>query len=72
MRLRCQHRPTLDYELICKIMDDLGVGRQDGGCLIMGYEIGDSIHGRRVMADAGKVSDPMVIVKSARHTKCSG
>ena len=40
--------------------------------LMMGYEIGDSIHGRRVIADAGKVSDHMVIVKSARHTKRSG
>jgi hypothetical protein len=34
----------LDYELICKIMDDLGVGRQDGGRLIEGFEIGDSIY----------------------------
>ena len=32
-----------------------------------GYEVGDSIHGRRIIAEARKVSDPVVIVKSARH-----
>jgi hypothetical protein len=32
-----------------------------------GYEIGDSIHGHRIIAEARKVSDPVVIVKSARH-----
>jgi hypothetical protein len=32
-----------------------------------GYEIGDSIHGHRILAEARKVSDPVVIVKSARH-----
>jgi len=32
-----------------------------------GYEVGDSIHGHRIVAEARKVSDPVVIVKSARH-----
>lgn len=32
-----------------------------------GDEIGDSIHGHRIVAEARKVSDPVVIVKSARH-----
>ena len=32
-----------------------------------GYETGDSIHGHRIIAEARKVSDPVVIVKSARH-----
>jgi hypothetical protein len=32
-----------------------------------GYQIGDSIHGHRIIAEARKVSDPVVIVKSARH-----
>jgi len=32
-----------------------------------GYEISDSIHGHRIIAEARKVSDPVVIVKSARH-----
>jgi hypothetical protein len=32
-----------------------------------GYEIGDSIHGHRIIVEAGKLSDPVVIVKSARH-----
>ena len=32
-----------------------------------GYEVGDSIHGHRIIAEARKVSDPLVIVKSARH-----
>ena len=32
-----------------------------------GYEIGDSIHGHRIIAEARKVSDPVVIVKNARH-----
>ena len=32
-----------------------------------GYEVGDSIHGHRIIAEARKVSDPVVIVKSARH-----
>lgn len=31
------------------------------------YEIGDSIHGHRIIAEARKVNDPEVIVKSARH-----
>lgn len=34
---------------------------------MMGYEIGDSIRGHRIIAEARKVSDPVVIVKSARH-----
>ncbi len=32
-----------------------------------GNEIGDLIHGHRIIAEARKVSDPVVIVKSARH-----
>jgi hypothetical protein len=28
-----------------------------------GYEVGDSIHGHRIIAEARKVSDPVVIVK---------
>jgi hypothetical protein len=32
-----------------------------------GYEFGDSIHRHRIIAKARKVSDPVVIVKSARH-----
>ncbi len=32
-----------------------------------GYEVGDSIHGHRIIAEARKVSDPVVVVKSARH-----
>ena len=30
-------------------------------------EVGDSIHGHRIIAEARKVSDPVVIVKSGRH-----
>ena len=32
-----------------------------------GYEVGDLIHGHRIIAGARKASDPVVIVKSARH-----
>ncbi len=32
-----------------------------------GYEVGDSIHGHRILAEARKVSDPVVIFKSSRH-----
>ena len=32
-----------------------------------GSEVGDSIHGHRIIAEARKVSDPVVIVKSGRH-----
>jgi len=32
-----------------------------------GYDVGDSIHGHRIIAEARRVSDPVVIVKSARH-----
>jgi len=32
-----------------------------------GYEMGDCIHGHRIIAEARKISDPVVIVKSARH-----
>ena len=32
-----------------------------------GNEVGDSIHGHRIIAEARKVSDPVVIVKSTRH-----
>ncbi|OPY52070.1 MAG: hypothetical protein A4E49_02018 [Methanosaeta sp. PtaU1.Bin112] len=31
------------------------------------YEVGDSIHGHRIIAEARKASDPVVIVKSGRH-----
>jgi acyl-CoA synthetase (NDP forming) len=34
---------------------------------VKGSEIGDSIHGHRIIAEARKVSDPVVIVKSGRH-----
>ena len=32
-----------------------------------GHEVGDSIHGHRIIAEARKVGDPVVIVKSGRH-----
>jgi hypothetical protein len=32
-----------------------------------GYEVGDSIHGHRILAEARKASDPVVILKSGRH-----
>lgn len=32
-----------------------------------GLEVGDSIHGHRIIAEARKVSDPVVIIKSGRH-----
>jgi hypothetical protein len=32
-----------------------------------GYEVGDSVHGHRIIAEARKISDPIVIVKSGRH-----
>jgi hypothetical protein len=32
-----------------------------------GYEVGDSIHGHRILAEARKASDPVVIFKSNRH-----
>jgi len=32
-----------------------------------GCEVGDSISGHRIITEARKVSDPVVIVKSARH-----
>ncbi len=31
------------------------------------YEVGDSIHGYRIRAEARKVSDPQVIAKSGRR-----
>ena len=31
------------------------------------YEAGDSIHGHRIIAESRKISDPVVIAKSARH-----
>jgi len=34
---------------------------------VKGYEVGDSIHGHRIIAEARKIGDPLVIVKSARH-----
>ncbi len=32
-----------------------------------GYEVSDSIHGHRIIAEARKVSGPVIIVKSGRH-----
>lgn len=32
-----------------------------------GYEAGDSIHGHRIIAEARKVSDPVIIVNGGRH-----
>ena len=32
-----------------------------------GHEVGDSIHGYRIRAEARKVSDPQVITKTGRH-----
>jgi hypothetical protein len=32
-----------------------------------GYEVGDSVHGHRILAEARKVSDPTAIFKSSRH-----
>ncbi len=32
-----------------------------------GYEVGDSIHGYRIRAEARKISDPKVIAKTGRH-----
>ncbi len=32
-----------------------------------GYEVGDSIHGHRIIGEARKVSDPVIIVKSGSH-----
>jgi hypothetical protein len=31
------------------------------------YEVGDSIHGYRIRAEARKISDPHVIAKTGRH-----
>ena len=31
------------------------------------YELGDCIRGHRIIAEARKISDPLVIVKSAMH-----
>jgi acyl-CoA synthetase (NDP forming) len=31
------------------------------------YEEGDALHGSRIVAEARKISDPAVIVKSGRH-----
>ena len=31
------------------------------------YEVGDSIHGYRIRAEARKISDPQVIAKTGRH-----
>lgn len=32
-----------------------------------GYEVDGSIHAHRIIAEARKVSDPVVIVKTGRH-----
>ncbi len=31
------------------------------------YDVGDSMHGYRIRAEARKVSDPQVIAKTGRH-----
>ena len=31
------------------------------------YEVGDSLHGYRIRAEARKISDPQVIAKTGRH-----
>ena len=32
-----------------------------------GFEVGDSIYGHRIIAEARKIGDPVVIFKSSRH-----
>jgi hypothetical protein len=32
-----------------------------------GYEVGDSLYGYRIRAEARKISDPHVIAKTGRH-----
>jgi hypothetical protein len=34
---------------------------------VKSYEVGDSIHGHRIIAEARKIGDPIVIFKSGRH-----
>jgi hypothetical protein len=46
-------------------------GRQDGGRLMTGYEIGDSIHGHRIIAETVKVSDHVVVAKNAGLFLCA-
>jgi len=46
----------LDYDLVCRIMDDLE--REGKMEAVKGYEVGDSIHGHRIIAEARKISDP--------------
>jgi hypothetical protein len=50
----------------------MDMGADAGVVGMLGYEVGDSIHGHRIIAEARKVSDPVVIVKSARHKAQSG
>ena len=52
----------LDCKLICQIVDELK-RRPPGGALMECYEVGDSIRGYRIRAEARKVSDPQVIAK---------
>jgi len=52
---------------VCVILDDLEKEGKMEGRLMKGYEVGNSIHGDRIIAEARKISDPLVIVKSARH-----
>ena len=47
----------LDYDLVCRIMDDLE--REGKMEAVKGYEVGDSIHGHRIIAEARKISDPV-------------
>jgi len=32
-----------------------------------GYEVVDSIHGHRIISEARKVGDPVIVVRSGRH-----
>jgi hypothetical protein len=38
---------------------------------VKGLEVGDSLHGHRIIAEAWKLSDPVVIFENVRH-KCRG
>lgn len=51
----------LDYKLICQIVDELKREGPPGGALMECYEVGDSVRGYRIRAEARKVSDPRVV-----------
>ena len=47
-------------------MDELK--REDpGGALMECFEVGDSLRGYRIRAEARKISDPQAIAKTGRH-----